>query len=145
MSHPFGTFVPEHHLGRVYVEVGYQLFSDPDTVRGPDVSFVSRTRQTTAKRRRGFIHGVPDLAIEIASADKPMTQLAAKAVEYIAAGTFLVLGRGPHAAQGAGASAGSAGGHLVRGGRARRCGRPARIHLAPVASVRGARRLGMRG
>ena len=49
MSHPFGTFVREHNLGRVYVELGYQLFSDPDTVRGPDVSFVSRKRQRTAK------------------------------------------------------------------------------------------------
>ena len=51
------AFVRAHDLGRVYVEVGYKLFSDPDTVRGPDVSFVSRKRQTTAKRRRGFIHG----------------------------------------------------------------------------------------
>ncbi|HLB36076.1 MAG TPA: Uma2 family endonuclease [Gemmatimonadales bacterium] len=84
------AFVRAHDLGRVYVEVGYKLFSDPDTVRGPDVSFVSRKRQTTAKRRRGFIHGVPDLAIEIASADKPMTQLTAKAVEYLEAGTLLV-------------------------------------------------------
>jgi Uma2 family endonuclease len=85
-----GTFVRAHGLGRVYVEVGYQLFSDPDTVRGPDVSFVARTGQTTAKRRRGFIRGVPDLAIEIASADKPMAELSAKAAEYIQARTALV-------------------------------------------------------
>ena len=84
------AFVRAHDLGRVYVEVGYKLFGNPDTVRGPDVSFVSRERQTTAKRRRGFIHGVPDLAIEIASCDKPMTQLAAKAAEYVEAGTPLV-------------------------------------------------------
>ncbi len=85
-----GTFVRTHDLGRVYVEVGYKLFSDPDTVRGPDVSFVSRKRQTTAKPRRGFIRGAPDLAIEIVSSEKPVAQLTAKALEYIEAGTLLV-------------------------------------------------------
>ncbi len=85
-----GTFVRAHDLGRVYVEVGYKLFSDPDTVRGPDVSFVSRKRRQTVKRRRGFIHGTPDLAIEIASADKPMAQLTAKVAEYLKAGALLV-------------------------------------------------------
>jgi len=74
-----GTFVRAHSLGRVYVEVGYKLFSHPDTVRGPDVSFVAMDGRPPAKPRRGFIPGAPDLAIEIASADKPMKQLAAKA------------------------------------------------------------------
>ena len=85
-----GTFARAHDLGRVYVEVGYRLFSDPDTVRGPDVSFVSRKREATTRRRDGFIRGAPDLAIEIASSDKPMTQLTAKAAEYLEAGTRLV-------------------------------------------------------
>jgi Uma2 family endonuclease len=84
------AFVRAHDVGRVYVEVGYKLFSDPDTVRGPDISFVSRERRTTARPRRGFIHGTPDLAIEIASSDRPVKQLAAKAAEYLAAGTRLV-------------------------------------------------------
>jgi Uma2 family endonuclease len=84
------AFVRAHDVGRVYVEVGYKLTSDPDTVRGPDISFVSRERRTTARPRRGFIHGTPDLAIEIASSDRPVKQLAAKAAEYLAAGTRLV-------------------------------------------------------
>jgi Uma2 family endonuclease len=85
-----GTFVRAQQLGRVYVEVGFRLFTDPDTVRGPDVSFVSRERAATQPRRRGFVHGIPDLAIEIASMDKPMSVLAVKAEEYVAAGTRLV-------------------------------------------------------
>ncbi len=84
------VFVQTHDLGRVYVEVGYKLFSNPDTVRGPDVSFVAHKRETSGKRRRGFIPGTPDLAVEIASSEKPVKQLTAKAVEYLEAGTRLV-------------------------------------------------------
>jgi Uma2 family endonuclease len=85
-----GTFVRARGLGRVYVEVGYRLFTNPDTVRGPDVSFVSRERAATQPRRKGFIHGIPDLAVEIASLDKTMAELAVKAAEYLEAGTPLV-------------------------------------------------------
>lgn len=85
-----GTFVRANDLGRMYVEVGYRLFTNPDTVRGPDVSFVSRERAATQPRRRGFIHGIPDLAVEIASMDKTMADLAVKAAEYLEAGTALV-------------------------------------------------------
>jgi Uma2 family endonuclease len=85
-----GTFVRAHRLGRVYVEVGYKIFSHPDTVRGPDLSFVSAKREAAAPYRRGFIHGAPDLAVEIVSQDKTVAQLSAKAREYLKAGTLLV-------------------------------------------------------
>ncbi|HWP36300.1 MAG TPA: Uma2 family endonuclease [Gemmatimonadales bacterium] len=85
-----GAFVRSRGLGRVYVEVGYRLFTNPDTVRGPDVSFVSRQRAATQPRRKGFIHGIPDLAVEIASMDKTMAEIAVQAGEYLEAGTLLV-------------------------------------------------------
>jgi Uma2 family endonuclease len=85
-----GEFVRAQNLGRVYVEVGYRLFTNPDTVRAPDVSFVSRERRAHQQRRRGFIHGVPDLAIEIVSEDQGLTDAAEKAAEYVEAGTLLV-------------------------------------------------------
>lgn len=84
------AFVKPRDLGRVYVEVGYRLFTDPDTVRGPDVSFVSKKREAQAKLRRGFIHGAPDLAIEIVSQDKTLADVTIKAGEYMQAGTLLV-------------------------------------------------------
>lgn len=84
------TFARAHDLGRVFVEVGYKLFSNPDTVRGPDVSFLSRDRHAALKRRQGFIHGVPALAVEVVSFDKTQAELFAKASEYLAAGTPLV-------------------------------------------------------
>ena len=38
-------YVETHHLGTVYAaETGFQLTQDPDTVRAPDVAFVSRQR-----------------------------------------------------------------------------------------------------
>lgn len=83
-------FVRAHNLGRVHVEVGYKLFSDPDTVRGPDVSFVSAKRQPRAKPRRGFVPGAPDLAIEMVSSERPLAQVTAKALEYIESGAQLV-------------------------------------------------------
>lgn len=83
------TFVRPRRLGRVFVEVGFKLFSNPDTVRGPDVSFVSQDRHAELKRR-GFLHGAPDLAIEIVSFDKTVEEVSAKAVEYLEAGTPLV-------------------------------------------------------
>jgi len=85
-----GTFVRTHKLGRVYVEVGYKIFSDPDSVRGPDLSFVSTKREPLARFRRGFIHGAPDLAVEIVSQDRSIAELTTKAREYLEAGTLLV-------------------------------------------------------
>jgi Uma2 family endonuclease len=74
----------------VYVESGYVLARDPDTVRGPDVSFVSREREAVAPLRPGFLQAAPDLAVEIWSPDNSMPGLRAKAREYLAAGTRLV-------------------------------------------------------
>ena len=85
-----GAVVRRHDLGRVFVEVGYKLFSNPDTVRGPDVSFLSRDRHAKLQRRPGFIHGAPDLAIEVVSFDKTLAELSAKAAEYLEGGTGLV-------------------------------------------------------
>ncbi len=85
-----GTLVRAKHLGRVYLEVGYRLFTNPDTVRGPDISFVSKKREAAAQFRRGFIHGAPDLAVEIVSTDRTIAELTTKAREYLQAGTLLV-------------------------------------------------------
>ena len=38
------TYARAHGLGRVYVESGFKLMSNPDTVRGPDVAFISQAR-----------------------------------------------------------------------------------------------------
>lgn len=83
-------FAQARRLGTVYVETGYVLFRDPDTVRGPDVSFLSRDRAATVRDRRGFVPGAPDVAIEIRSPDSTLAELTAKAQEYLDAGARLV-------------------------------------------------------
>jgi Uma2 family endonuclease len=94
-----GAYARAHACGRVLVETGFRLFTDPDTVRGPDVSYLSRERQETLPRRGGFVHGVPDLAIEVVSMEKTPEQLASKAREYITAGTPMVWVVDPEARQ----------------------------------------------
>jgi len=55
-----------NRLGQVNAEGGYKLETDPDTVLGPDVSFVSQDR--IALSREGYHDGPPDLAVEVLSA-----------------------------------------------------------------------------
>ncbi|MFP3938716.1 MAG: Uma2 family endonuclease [Thermoanaerobaculia bacterium] len=83
-------FVREHGLGWVFVETGYVLANDPDTVRGPDVSFVSARRLATASRRGPYRVGAPDLAVEVVSLADSRREVAAKAAEYLAAGAEAV-------------------------------------------------------
>ena len=83
------AFVEPRNLGTVMVAAGHTLRRNPDTVRGPDVSFVHRGR-TEHLPNRGFFPGAPDLAVEVVSPDNTMPELLAKAAEYIAAGTAVV-------------------------------------------------------
>ena len=84
------SFVELRRLGRVLGETGYILERGPDTVRGPDVSFVSAERWASIVDKRKFFEGAPDLAIEVASPDDSRRELAAKARGYLAAGARLV-------------------------------------------------------
>ncbi|HEV8600675.1 MAG TPA: Uma2 family endonuclease [Gemmatimonadales bacterium] len=85
------NFVRPRRLGTVYVETGFILSRHPDTVRGPDVAFLSRERRERyGGRIRGFIPGAPDLAVEIRSPADTLAELSAKAAEYLQAGTRLV-------------------------------------------------------
>jgi Uma2 family endonuclease len=60
-----GQYVKANRLGQVGTEGGYKLESDPDTVLGPDVSFVSHSR--FALSPEGYHDGPPDLAVEVLS------------------------------------------------------------------------------
>ena len=56
--------VRANHLGDVYAENGYHIERDPDTVLGPDVSFVAGNR---VESDDGYYAGPPDLVIEVIS------------------------------------------------------------------------------
>src|ERR1043165_2501964 len=60
-----GPYVKANRLGVLYGETGYHLERDPDTVLGPDLSFVSKERVDEADD--GYYQGPPDVAIEVLS------------------------------------------------------------------------------
>jgi Uma2 family endonuclease len=85
------AFVKEHELGEVVsTETGFLLARDPDTVRAPDVAFVSRETLERVGDVRGFFPGPPDLAIEVRSPSERPAEVHAKIADYLAAGTRLV-------------------------------------------------------
>lgn len=89
LSSVLNQFVRARNLGRVLSESGYILFTDPDTVRGPDVSFV-REERVPQPLPRGFAHFAPDLAVEVLSPDDRPGEVLEKVAEYLTAGTVLV-------------------------------------------------------
>jgi Uma2 family endonuclease len=81
-------YAKQHGLGKVYVESGFLLATGPDTVRGPDVSFVRTER--VVKSRKYFL-GAPDIAVEVVSPDDRYSKLMEKVAEYLNAGTSVVI------------------------------------------------------
>ena len=70
-------------------ESGYVLFTCPDTVRGPDASFVRRER-IPDPIPRGFARFAPDLAIEVLSPSNRPGEVLEKVGDYLNAGTLVV-------------------------------------------------------
>lgn len=63
-----GAFVRRKRLGDLLCgDAGHIIERDPDTVRGPDISFVRAGRFPGRRYPVGFPEGSPDLAIEILS------------------------------------------------------------------------------
>lgn len=83
-------FVEDHDLGTVTVESGYYLERDPDTVRGPDVAFISKERLDPDAEVLGFGDIVPDLAVEVISPSDTYAEVTAKVNEYLSAGVRMV-------------------------------------------------------
>jgi len=83
------THVRRHKLGVVVSnDSGFLLARSPDTVRGPDVAFVSRDR-VKGDEARAF-PGAPDLAVEVLSPSNTPASMHAKVADYLAAGARLV-------------------------------------------------------
>ena len=84
------VFVDTNDLGEVFGSSGgYVVARDPDTVREPDVSFV------TAERLKGqdldaFFEGAPDLAVEVLSPSNTAAEMRDKIADYFGAGCRVV-------------------------------------------------------
>jgi Uma2 family endonuclease len=82
--------VRKHRLGRVTAaETGYILSRTPDTVRAPDVGFVSYVR-APKRLTKGYIPFAPDLAVEVVSPGDTAVEIHEKVLEYLRAETRLV-------------------------------------------------------
>ncbi len=66
------------------------LTSDPDTVRAPNISFVSKDRLPAGPAPEGYWPFAPDLIIEVISPGDTSQEVQAKVSEYLSAGTRLV-------------------------------------------------------
>ena len=85
------AYVRKKRLGKVpAAETGYKLRRNPDTVRAPDVSFVSKARAEKAGKVTGYFPGAPDLAVEVVSPDDKAEEVQEKVREYFKYGTRLV-------------------------------------------------------
>ncbi len=84
--------VEENRLGTVYAaETGFRLSSNPDTVRAPDVAFVSRTRVEMVGEVEGFWPEAPDLAVEVVSPGDSFAEVEEKVFDWLDAGTKMVV------------------------------------------------------
>ena len=84
------TFVRAHRLGSVLAaETGFKLFSNPDTVRAPDVAFI-RADRVPSPPPRGFPAMAPDLAVEVLSPDDRPGEVLKKVADWMNAGVLLV-------------------------------------------------------
>ena len=72
-------------LGNIYTESGYKLETDPDTVLGPDVSFVSQERADPTDDN--YYEGPPDLAVEVLSPGDRKGYVERKSALYFVTGT----------------------------------------------------------
>jgi Uma2 family endonuclease len=86
-----GLHVVANKLGRVYVaDTGFLISSDPDTVRAPDVAFVSQKRLDEVGDVEGYWPGAPDLVVEVISPGDTYTEVEEKVLEWLEAGALMV-------------------------------------------------------
>ena len=82
--------VQAHDLGRVYAaETGFWIEVNPDTVRAPDVAFVSNARLPDDDPD-GYARFVPDLVVEVLSPSDRAGKVREKIRDWLAAGVRLV-------------------------------------------------------
>ena len=80
-------FVEQHQLGAAFAaETGFRIESNPDLVRAPDASFVRKDR-LLAGFPKGYVDGVPDLAVEVISPGDTRRAVSEKTNLWLAHGT----------------------------------------------------------
>ena len=85
---PLAEHVKANQLGEIYAaETGFKLESAPDTVRAPDIAFITKERVEEVGETRGYWPGAFDLAVEVLSPDDRLSEVEEKVSEWLIAGT----------------------------------------------------------
>lgn len=88
LTAPLAQHVKQNRLGEVYAaETGFKLKSNPDTVRAPDIAFITKQRVDDVGETRGYWPGAPDLAVEVLSPDDRVSEVEQKVSEWLEAGS----------------------------------------------------------
>ena len=91
-----GGHARSNRLGRVFAaETGFIIRHDPDTVRAPDVAFVSQNRLSADEIPDGYIDLIPDLVVEVVSPNDCRREVREKVEEWLNAGVRLAWGNLP--------------------------------------------------
>ena len=85
-----GDYVEAAELGETYTETGFIVERDPDTVKGPDVSFVRSERLATIANPEKHIPFAPDLAVEVISPNDRADEVEEKVQLWLRAGALMV-------------------------------------------------------
>jgi len=83
-------YVDEKRLGIVGMEGGFKLERDPDTLRAPDIHFVSKARIDKEGITPKFADFPPDLAVEVLSPDDTVSEVQKKVEEYLGGGVRMI-------------------------------------------------------
>jgi Uma2 family endonuclease len=87
-----GVHVEKHGLGAIFAaETGFRIGSNPDTVRAPDVAFISKERYEQVGPTAKFWPGPPDLAVEVLSPSDTYSEVQDKVFDWLEAGTGMVI------------------------------------------------------
>ena len=91
IGHVVRSYVKQHKLGYVMCnDSGVITERDPDTVRGPDISFYSHGRLPKGPIPQGYLKVAPNLVFEVLSPSDRWARVLEKVGEYLTAGVEVV-------------------------------------------------------
>ena len=85
-----GNFVEKNRLGLTGPEGGFYLSRNPDTLRAPDIAFISSVRLKKEGIPEKFANFPPDLAVEVLSPEDTAAATQKKIEEYLAGGVRMI-------------------------------------------------------
>jgi len=90
ITNPLSTYLWDNDIGEIYVEGGFVLQLNPDTVLGPDIAAVLKHRLLPEEEEIGLMHQAPDLVVEIMSPGDRASEVLDKVMRYLNAGVAIV-------------------------------------------------------